>query len=252
MGYLNKEQFICLDCETTGLDIEKDRVIEFAAILFTFDEKIKEYETLIDPDCVISQKSIEIHNIDQTMVQGKPRIKEVLPFIEEMTANYTIVGHGVDFDIQMLCNSAKREGIPFTLHQNKVIDTLRLARHYGQAPVNSLQGLRIHFDIDQEIAHRAMGDVIINIEVFKRLVHGFKTTNEVFSVLSKPILLRYMPLGKYKGREFSELPTKYLGWASHQDFDQDLLHSIRYELKKRRKGDSFSQATNPFKQILDF
>ena len=60
-----------------------------------------------------------------------------------------------------------------------------------------------------------------------------------------------MPLGKYRGRKFSDIPQKHLRWASHQDFDQDLLYSLRLELKKRKKGESFADAANPFKQILD-
>jgi DNA polymerase-3 subunit epsilon len=30
------------------------------------------------------------------------------------------------------------------------------------------------------------------------------------------------------------------------DFDQDLLYTIRLEIKKRKKGDNFGQAANPF------
>ena len=37
MGFLNKETFICVDCELTGLDLEKDRIIEVAVVKFTFD-----------------------------------------------------------------------------------------------------------------------------------------------------------------------------------------------------------------------
>jgi DNA polymerase-3 subunit epsilon len=58
-----------------------------------------------------------------------------------------------------------------------------------------------------------------------------------------------MPLGKHKGRLFKELPHEYLQWAAHQNFDQDLLFSIRTELKKRKKGGLFIQAANPFLNI---
>jgi DNA polymerase-3 subunit epsilon len=57
--------------------------------------------------------------------------------------------------------------------------------------------------------------------------------------------MKYMPFGKYKGRPFSEIPLQFLNWASRIDFDQDLLHSIQLELKKRKKGGQFGQATNP-------
>ncbi len=124
-----------------------------------------------------------------------------------------------------------------------------MARLYGESPVNSLESLRQHFNIASEGAHRAMSDVIVNIEVFKYLSANFKTTKQLIERLEKPIQLRAMPLGKYKGRLFSDIPLEYLQWAQHKDFDQDLLFSIRSELKKRRQGNQFKQVSNPFSNL---
>jgi DNA polymerase-3 subunit epsilon len=55
-----------------------------------------------------------------------------------------------------------------------------------------------------------------------------------------------MPLGKHKGRLLKEIPLQYLQWMVHKDFDQDLIFSIKTELKRRKKGDQFGQSTNPF------
>ena len=120
---------------------------------------------------------------------------------------------------------------------------------YGESPSNSLEALRKHFDIQPEGAHRAMNDVIVNIEVFKRLATPFTTTKSLLERLKKPILLKTMPLGKHKGRIFSEIPQEYLRWAAAQDFDQDLLFSIRSELNQRRKKSDFHQSSNPFSHL---
>ncbi|MFQ5729929.1 MAG: putative quorum-sensing-regulated virulence factor, partial [Waddliaceae bacterium] len=144
---------------------------------------------------------------------------------------------------------AKREGIETTIKKNRYIDTLRMARIYGESPTNSLEQLRKHFQIESGEAHRAMSDVIVNIEVFKRLVRRYPTIEKLLYVLSRPILLKEIPLGKHKGRPFKEIPVEYLQWAANKDFDQDLLYSIRTELKKRKQGNLFSQASNPFKNL---
>jgi DNA polymerase-3 subunit epsilon len=78
------------------------------------------------------------------------------------------------------------------------------------------------------------------------LTRNFKTTEQITELLKKPILLKTMPLGKYKGRPFHELPLDYLNWVSHADFDQDLIYSVRTEIQKRKKGGSFSEAASPF------
>lgn len=246
---LKKETFICLDCETTGLEPEKDRIIELAIVKFTFDKTLDQFETLIDPQESISKESIQIHNITDDMVQGKPKIAEVLPKALKLIDNHIIVGHAIQMDIQFIMEEAKRSKIPCKIHENPFLDTLRMARLYGQSPVNSLEKLRQHFNIAEEGAHRAMSDVIVNIEVFKYLSEGFKSSKEILDRLKKPISLKTMPLGKHKGRSFSEIPDQYLHWALKKNFDQDLTYSIRSELAKRKKTKSFRQASNPFSEL---
>lgn len=249
MGWIEKEVFVCLDLEFTGLDIEKDRIVEIAAVQFTVNEVLAEYQTLVDPECPISEVSMQIHRITEEMVKGKPKIGDVLPDLLKFVGSKTLVGHGVDFDAKWLDIAAKRCQIPCNITGNQFLDTLRLARLYGQSPVNSLEFLREHFNIEFETSHRAMSDVMVNVEVFKKLIYGYKKTEELFEALSRPIQLKTMPLGKHKGRLFKEIPIEYLLWASHKEFDQDLLFSIRSEIKRRKKGNLFSQASNPFSNL---
>lgn len=249
MGLIEKEKFICIDCETTGLDPINDRIIEIAVVLFTFDEILDSFETLIDPERPIPEETTAIHHITDDMVKGKPKAPEILPKVIKLIDNYIIIGHGIQFDITCVQEESKRAQIPCPIDKNISLDTLRMARFYGQSPVNSLEKLRQHFNIAEEGAHRAMSDVIVNIEVFKYLSDGFKTTKNLVDRLKRPILLKTMPLGKHKGRPFSNIPIEYLRWAAHKDFDQDLLFSIRSELKKRKSNNQFHQASNPFSEL---
>jgi DNA polymerase-3 subunit epsilon len=249
MGSIRKELFVCLDCESTGLEPKSDRIVEIAVCQFTLDRMMEQYETLVDPGCDIPQTSQDIHKISQEMVQGKPKISEALPKILKLIDNHILVGHGIPFDIALIAAEAKRHQIPCRIEQQPYLDTLRMARLYGESPVNSLQQLRQHFNIEPEGAHRAMSDVLVNIEVFKQLAKPYSTVESLFQVLQKPIRLKVMPLGKHKGRRFDEIPIEYLFWAEKKDFDQDLLYSIRHELRSRKKGNGFEQAGNPFSNL---
>lgn len=249
MSLLKQETFVCLDCESTGLEPKTDRIIEIAVARFTFDEILQQFESLINPECEIPKVSQEIHNISAEMVEGKPTIKEILPQILQIIDKHILIGHGIHFDISLIAEEAKRNQIPTRILSQPSIDTLRLARLYGESPINSLEHLRQHFNIAAEGAHRAMNDVIVNIEVFKYLTKSFKSTEEIFRILQKPIKLKTMPLGKHKGRKFDEIPLEYLLWAERKDFDQDLLYSIRSELKNRKRGGRFEQASNPFNAL---
>ncbi len=245
----NKQKFVCLDCETTGLDVNNDRIIEVAIAKFTTSEIIETFESLIDPGCVIPEASIAIHHITPEMVVGKPSIAAVLPTVLQLIDNSIIVGHGIKFDIDVIANAAERAGIPCRIRENRYLDTLRMARSYGESPINSLEQLRKHFNIPLEGAHRAMSDVIVNIEVFKYLLKPYHSMEKLFEVLSHPIQLKIMPFGPHKGRPFKEVPIEYLRWAANKDFDQDLLFSLRSEIKRRKSGSLFTQVGNPFNEL---
>ncbi len=249
MGLIEHETFVCIDCETTGLDPMSDRLIEVAVVTFTFTELLERFESLVDPKCSIPENTIAIHHITEEMVAGQPEPKDILPQVLQLIGNHTIIGHGIQFDINFISEECKRAKVPCKITGNPFFDTLRMARLYGESPVNSLERLREHFNIAEEGAHRAMSDVIVNIEVFKYLCDGFKTTQSLHKRLEKPILLRAMPLGKYKQRPFAEIPIEYLRWAAHKDFDRDLLYSIRSEIKKRKKEKPFQQASSPFSNL---
>jgi len=246
---IDKDIFICLDCETTGLDPKNDRIIEIAVKKFTRNEVLDSFESLIDPECVIPQESIDIHHIQQKDVEGKPKIQEVLAKILSIIGNHVIVGHGIKFDVKLLIEAAIRHTIPCTLERNKTIDTLRLARLYGESSVNSLEMLRQHFNVPNDVAHRAMSDVNVNIEVFYHLTKSFHSVHQILERLKNPIKMKTMPLGKHKGRLFKDIPFDYLNWAARQEFDEDLLFTLRSEIANRKKGNIFGQAANPFSNL---
>lgn len=249
MALVKNAIFICLDCEFTGLDPEKDRILECAAVRFSCSEIIDQFDALINPECPISDESFAIHHISQAMISQKPTIDQILPDFLAFVGKQIIVGHGIGYDLAMIERAATRAGTPYTLNLCPCIDTLRLARLYGDSPNNSLESLATHFNVPNPGAHRALNDVMMNIEVFKHLIRKYHSVEQIFDVLSRPIKMKYMPLGKHRGRLFNEIPLQYLQWAAHMDFDQDLLFTIRMELKKRKQGDAFGQATNPFAEL---
>ncbi|MBS0585903.1 MAG: DUF3820 family protein [Verrucomicrobia bacterium] len=247
MGLLRKDTFICLDCEATGLSVDEDEIIEIAIARFTFDEVVESFDSLVDPLRPIPAESTNVHHITDSMVVGKPKIEEVLPLVCKIAAKHIVVGHNIGFDLRMINNAIRKRNLSCPIFDlEKSIDTLRLARLYAESPTNSLEDLRKHFNIEEEGAHRAMNDVVVNIKVFKYLSFNFKRTEDVTKRLRQPILMKLMPLGKHKGRPFHEVPIDYLHWASHQDFDEDLLFTINEERRRRRTQKPFSQMCNPF------
>src|ERR1700722_20398969 len=138
MTLLKHATFICLDCEFTGLDPDKDRILELAAVRFSCSELIAQFDALVNPGCPISDDSFAIHHISKEMVAQKPKIEEILNAFLSFVGRDIIIGHGISYDLAMLERAASRGGIPYNLKGNICMDTLRLARLYGDSPNNSL------------------------------------------------------------------------------------------------------------------
>ena len=107
------KKLICLDIEATGLNTKLDKIIEVAIAQFSLEDKAihATFETLINPKCKISKESQRIHRITDAMVEGKPEFRTVIPKLKEFVKDSTIIGHGINWDLEFLINSAKEHHI---------------------------------------------------------------------------------------------------------------------------------------------
>lgn len=162
-------ELVALDLETTGLDIEKDSIIEIGAVRIRDGQIIEEYSTLVNPGFVIPAETTHITGIHQDDLRNAPLLKAVLPAVSEFVGNAPVIAHNVSFDMGFM----RRFGI---LKSNLPIDTFDLATILlPQVPRYSLSSLAKHFEIDLENAHRALDDArataILYWHLWEKLTH---------------------------------------------------------------------------------
>ncbi|WP_108623992.1 putative quorum-sensing-regulated virulence factor [Candidatus Similichlamydia epinepheli] len=235
MPPIDQITFVCIDCETTGLDLTKDRVIEVGIAVFRGETIIEEYTTLLNPLVPVPDSSIRIHSIKDEMLKNQPLFQDVAPHILSLLNRGPIIGHQVSFDLSIIQKEMKLMGLNWTIQQPS-IDTLRLARAYGKCPFLSLEGLCNHFFIPIKKHHRAMNDVRSTIALFRKLTSGFPCLQTIQNLLDKPIEMKTMPLGEYRGLSIRQIPLSYLKWAIKKKFDLDLHYSLSKELQRRRNS----------------
>ena len=176
---------IFYDTETTGLKPDKDRIIELAA----FDPYLdKKFHFLINPQVLIPEETIKIHQITNEMVQSAPPFSEVAPlFTDFCSGECVLIAHNNNsFDQPFLEAEFRRASVAFP-HHCFFIDSLLWARKYrSDLPRHPLQYLREIYGIPPNQAHRAMNDVLILFQVFSRMIGdlSMETVVELMTSLS--------------------------------------------------------------------
>ncbi|MDX9991236.1 MAG: helicase C-terminal domain-containing protein [Anaerolineales bacterium] len=155
---------VVIDLETTGLDPQKDAIIEIAAVRFSGSRVEAEFETLINPNRHIPENITQLTGIDDAMVRNAPRIAEVLAELESFCGDLPILGQNVRFDLGFL----RRQRV---LAFNEAVDTYEMASvllpsasRYNLGALGQLLGIPL------SATHRAMDDVRVTLAVYQRLV----------------------------------------------------------------------------------
>jgi ATP-dependent DNA helicase DinG len=111
---------VAIDIETTGLDANRDAIIEIAAVRFSGHRVEAEWNKLINPGRPIPAMITQLTGITNEMVRNAPPIHAVIQELADFVGDDPVVGHNVRFDLGFL----QKQNI---LRFNKVVDTYELA-----------------------------------------------------------------------------------------------------------------------------
>lgn len=161
------QEWVFLDIETDGLDFEKSRIIEVAALVAD-ETRIKlSWSALIKQDKALSPQIVELTHITDEMLSGGIELGCALKQLGDIVRGKVAVCFNKSFDIGFLEREFEKNNleIPF----GKVIDALALARKRVRDVNNyKLGSLAEHFGISCE-QHRALPDCETLYKVFLKL-----------------------------------------------------------------------------------
>ena len=155
--------FVALDLETTGLDSDRDTILEIGAVKFKGNRVESEYASLVNPGRPISQFITNLTGITDSMVANAPTVRQVLPALEDFVGDAIIVGHNVKFDLDFL-----RKQRLFRDHDQ--LDTYDLAAVLIPAAGRySLGALGQALGVILPATHRALDDARVTHALFRKL-----------------------------------------------------------------------------------
>src|SRR5215207_7772893 len=157
------QSIVTIDIETTGLNEERDAIIEIGAIRFKGRRVEDEWSSLINPNRHIPEFISGLTGISDAEVRNAPRFPAVAAALGAFVGDAPIIGHNVRFDLGFL----QRAGL---FQYNEVIDTYELASVLmPTASRYNLGALGKQLGILLPATHRALDDARVTMAAFNRL-----------------------------------------------------------------------------------
>ncbi len=190
------QSIVAIDIETTGLNADRDAIIEIGAVKFKGHRVEDEWASLINPNRHIPEFITGLTGINDAEVRNAPRLTDVLHELEVFVGDAPIVGHNVRFDLGFL----QRSGL---FEFNEVIDTYELSSVLmPTASRYNLGALGKQLGILLPATHRALDDAKVTMAVLNRM---FETAREMPLDLVEEIVRLSEPLAWDAGWFFQEI-----------------------------------------------
>ncbi|MCY4367366.1 MAG: exonuclease domain-containing protein [Chloroflexi bacterium] len=172
------QTFVALDLETTGLDADRERIIQVGAVKFQGDAVLQHFETFVNPGRAIPDFIQRLTGIRPEQVSRAPHFSSVSQGIEEFVADHPVIGHNVNFDLRFL----ETHGLKL---DNTRYDTWDLASILlPRTSEYSLGSLARRFGLEHERAHQAIDDADATRQLFVTLLREAQKLD--------PALLKYL------------------------------------------------------------
>ncbi|MEZ5966483.1 MAG: 3'-5' exonuclease [Planctomycetota bacterium] len=117
---------VFFDLETTGLDLETDRIVEIGLVRVEPDGSRCSVVERVDPGIDIPDQSSRIHGIRTEDVRGlfgKPRLGKVAPRLLEFIGDADLAGFNtINFDLPMWLRECERHDIAFQTEGRHQVD----------------------------------------------------------------------------------------------------------------------------------
>ena len=240
---------VFIDLETTGIDKQKDRIVQICASKVSIDEngvQTKETKTMyINPEIEIPKGASDVHGITNEMVVDSPKFKSVAKGILAFIDGCDIGGFNSNrFDFPLLYAEFDRAGIQWDYRQHHFIDAYII---YAQKEKRDLAAAyKFYCDKQIENAHDAESDILATVDVFFAQLERYDdmpaTISEIAlmcndgkEMLDMSGVLTYdaenevvFNVGKNKGKKVSYVyksDQSYFSWA-RANFSSDTLKII--------------------------
>ena len=154
-------EYVIIDIETTGLNPNRDAIIEVAAVKLRHGLVVDELCSLIQPQRPVPAEITALTGIDDAMLAGCPTMEEFRFVLNAFLGQAVPVAHNAPFDSSFLS--------PYLESEADWLDTLALAQIAFPCQTSyALGNLAEDLQIPGEGAHRALADARMTAALFQK------------------------------------------------------------------------------------
>jgi len=204
-------RIVVLDTETTGTNPYEDEIVQIYALEIVGGKPGREFHEYIKNTRSVGS-SEEVHGLSDEFLSregGEP--KAILERLKDFLGRDAVSGHNVMFDLNMIIENGKRNGITFEFPE--FYDTLDLSRRLVESPNYKLGTLAKIFSL-AEATHSADDDVKATVGLLAILVEklkmGIDERKELFSRFGKKFLQLAMLISNWQKTVREKRPPEAL------------------------------------------
>jgi DNA polymerase-3 subunit epsilon len=242
---------VVLDLETTGTNVQNDRVVQLAAVKVHADGQPRaRLVSLVNPGVPIPAEATGIHGITDADVAGAPSFPDVEPRLSAFVDGCDLGGYNVlSFDLPLLRAEYARHGRTFAMAGRRVVDGMVIFKHFERRTLEA--AVEFYTGATHEQSHDALGDVLATIHVVEAqldrygqiprdvpgladLCYGHRVTADGRIVWRDGVAC--LGFGAHSGVPLATLARKnrgYLEWMLGRDFADDVKDVVRDALAGR-------------------
>ena len=205
------DRLVLFDTETTGLQYNRDEIIEFAAVVVEQrDGKhtiVQEYDELValSPGGFVPPKITELTGISTQDLRekGLPKTRVARDISEMMQGNTLLLAYNAHFDLSFLYYFLLRDGDPMILKGKDKLDLLTVykdRRSYPHKLCNAIDAYGLSGKVVN--SHRAVDDVVATVAVMEEM------EKEKADLLSYVNLFGYNPKYGIGGKPIGSITYK--------------------------------------------
>ncbi len=239
---------VVLDLETTGIWIEKDRIIEIGMIKLTPDGKQEIYNTKVNPCMPIPAVVTDLTGISDADVKEAPAFGAIAAKVKSFMEDADLGGFNVErFDLPLLAREFLDAGISFDYSTRTIYDAQKIYHLHERRDLFAAFAFYCHQELKN--AHSALADAQATLGILQEQLKrysdprqdiealkefDYKQSSEFFDSERKFRWWNgdlYMTFGKYAKKEplkaIAKKDPHYLEWVLDKDFSDEVKLMIQ-------------------------